>query len=460
MIVNTRIEILSDICKDFVVIDIPVDLFPKIQVFIDSKTGELTPATIKRQRKKCTLRVLLDPDGRALYPHNLFLHSLMSERGLENTKTHATALLAYSRWLNAADHTYRSINSEPSEGAPWLFADYLLDNLRSIAPDTGELVTDEGFALSTARVYIRCIIDFYKWLHRDGILVWTKECKPFEFIYVRAVINQNTDDYMLSHISKGRTIHVQTTNLMKRFPKIQSTAPHKKLKPLTAEHKRELEEVLDKQESVKSLMCRLAIKTGVRLNELVTFPDEQIKAPVTDVCKVSIGPANDCKTKYSKQREIEVPYELMQELYEYKASDERQMALAKAGIGLDKNLKQRAFEEGDEVHGRLFVSQKGKPFSPNTFQTYFSSIRKKLRKKIPTWYYRVHDLRSTFATYWLIEETRKRSVAFDYLLSELSDILGHESTATTQKYIDLMNSHAVLLDHSGRKNKQADETLR
>jgi integrase len=451
---------LSDIGADFVLVDMPVDLYPKIEVVIDSETGELAPKVKSSKRKNRTLRLLLDKEGKALYPHNLFLHSLMAERGLKNTNTHASALLAYNRWLDATNLTYRSLTGEPHEGTPWLFADYLLDDLRVINPETGESDNEDGFALSTARTYMRCIIDFYKWLHREGVLTWSKDCKPFEFIYVRTKKNQNRDIYMLSHIHKNKTIEVQTTTLMKRFPKIQSTPQHKKLKPLTANHKAELEAVLDELDGVKVLMTRLMLKTGLRLDELVSFPDDVVKTPVLDVTKVSIGPANSVRTKYSKQREIEVPWGIMQELYEYKASDERQAALEKAGISIDNDLNQRLHDGGGNTHGRLFVSRKGEPFSANTFQTFFSGIRKRIRKKDPTWYYRVHDLRSTFATYWLIEEQKKRDVLFDFLQGELAVLLGHEDESTTKKYINFMNSHVVLTKHSARKNKQAEEVMR
>ena len=48
-------------------------------------------------------------------------------------------------------------------------------------------------------------------------------------------------------------------------------------------------------------------------------------------------------------------------------------------------------------------------------------------------------MRSTFATHWLWSEYQKRQVAYDFLMDELAELMGHASTSTTEKYIKFMN---------------------
>jgi hypothetical protein len=38
--------------------------------------------------------------------------------------------------------------------------------------------------------------------------------------------------------------------------------------------------------------------------------------------------------------------------------------------------------------------------------------------------------------------------------------MGHESTSTTQKYIDFMNTQSRMIEHSARKNRQATNALK
>ena len=311
---------------------------------------------------------------------------------------------------------------------------------------------------------MNCIIDFYKWLNRERIFPWSDECKPCDFRYVNVRDNRNPDHHMLSHTNRNRVIEVQTNTIMERFPKTQTKAPYQKLKPMFGNDKvifeKELKRRIDGSGDIKALMCKFAMATGVRVEELVTFPDSVIISPVLDKTPVSISPANGCMTKFGKQREIEIPRDLMQELYEYRLSDERKKLLGKVGIKLDKENKYQQVCESDKTHGRLFVNRDGKPFKKNTIQSYLSDIRSGIRETYPNWYYRIHDLRSTFATHWLLEQHQKRGVAFDYLLDELSTIMGHESTKDTLKYTSFMNKRSVFIKHSANKNEKAAQVLR
>ncbi len=87
----------------------------------------------------------------------------------------------------------------------------------------------------------------------------------------------------------------------------------------------------------------------------------------------------------------------------------------------------------------LFLSNKGVPYSANTLETHFSNLRKQIHEVDSSWYYRIHDLRSTFATHWLWDKSKERNVSYDYLMGDLAELMGHASTSTTEKYIQYMN---------------------
>ncbi|MBJ3885617.1 site-specific integrase, partial [Salmonella enterica subsp. enterica serovar Kentucky] len=75
-------------------------------------------------------------------------------------------------------------------------------------------------------------------------------------------------------------------------------------------------------------------------------------------------------------------------------------------------------------------------------------------------YFAPHDLRATFATDWLYSKHMETGKPFEALLQELADLMGHESTSTTQKYVNYMNDNKTWLEFAQRKNQFAQQSLR
>ncbi|WP_261927328.1 site-specific integrase, partial [Vibrio aestuarianus] len=124
-----------------------------------------------------------------------------------------------------------------------------------------------------------------------------------------------------------------------------------------------------------------------------------------------------------KDRTIEIPAHVMELLYEYKLSKARKEAI----------------ENGLLRHNHLFVQSNGNIYAPNTIQKYVEAIRNDLIISGLDIYFSPHDLRATFATDWLYNKHIETGKPFEALMSELADLMGHDSTATTQKYISYMN---------------------
>jgi len=447
--------------NEIISIDINVRLYPTLTVELDEETGELKPALsdIKSMTKR--LKVLLGKDGSLMYPHNLYLHYLLSKRGVQDADTQTKALLLFSRWLDETDRSYTDIVAEPKEGVAWQFGDWLIDHhLRSIYDESGEVFNEQGLSISTAKSYMRIIIDFYKWLNREEILPWSDSVKPFTFQYIRiSDYDASNDNHMLSHTFKRKALVVTTTDRMMSFPKVQSMLPWQKLKPLSPEDQKILEKYIANDDP-KSLMVKLAKQGGLRISEVVTLSERAIYAPVGEYCKLTLDPADGVQTKGNKKRTTEIPNELMQSLNEYKNSAER------SGILTDNP---------GQNNDRLFITPDGKALNSNTLHTFWSKLRKRINddlkaqlkpddtrrlSKKPLWYYRFHDLRSTFATEWLRLQQRTRHAPYDFYFNELKQLMGHERSTDTQKYIDFVNYFDVFSAAAARRNMESAQALR
>lgn len=476
---------------DFYNITINVLRRPKLNQSIDKETGELMINVKKLTAYKLPLTIIVQPNGLPLYPQNQYLYSLL-RNGKKSTATEAKALLAFQRFIIDQHKTYKLLTDDPEEGVVWLFADHLIDNLKEINPATGTVLKNPaGYSLSTARTYVDIVISFYKWLHTSGLFFITRDHKPFEFQEVTLYRHQSIDNHaLLGHLNnKRKAIKVQTTDLKQRFPKIESTPPHLKLKPMTVEAKdtfiKHLKDNYNKGfKKTISLMFRLAIETGLRVEELTTFPASGVHFPMSDTQSLpfTIGIVNGCKTKKNKQRNIKIPYGLMLELNEYlNENNKKRVYLLEKGMKLMRlehennveaqkyfnqkhrlvsDVKEEVFIESEHEHGRLFISANGLPYSISTIKSYMSKIRTEIRSYQPEWYYRVHDLRSTFATHWLKKQTEIRVLIFDLLMGELATLMGHESTKTTEKYINFMKHLPIQLGYAANKNKVAQDAVK
>ncbi|TMO42385.1 hypothetical protein CWC25_16390 [Pseudoalteromonas sp. S4389] len=424
--------------------DITVHKRPQLRILVDRSSGEYEPVVYRNPNSKpVRLRVLVDEEFNPLYPHNLYLHQKVKD-GNKNVNTAAQALMAFERFLISTGLSYDKVNENVEESPAYYFSEWVAENIRDVRKhqDIGKPL----YALSTASTYIDIIVDFYKFLHRNGILRISKSCIPVEFRYKTIRPNGRVEYDMLSHTRSNKAIIVQTSNLKDLLPKVQSLSLSSKLKPMTNEDQKIYINALNGQKSklakVKALMCKTALLTGLRIQEVCTFPFG-FELPLSDQneLKLSISYAlNGCKTKFNKRRTIEIPSELAKELYEFKVSS------------LRKKLKKNRKPEINLPHEPLFLNAKGLSYSTNTLETFFSKVRRDINIVTPDWYYRFHDNRATFATNYMLTQANSRGVLFNYLLDELAEILGHNSTKTTLKYLDFLEKKESQLKHAALKN--------
>lgn len=440
-------EKYSDVYGDYLLLPIEVDTLAKLKISesINTESGEVTsspylsPSNLESRLKKTD--IIIAPDGTVVYPQSLYLVSkLRGEGKVKDTGPIAKGLLAFTRYLDSTHHyqtdeygveipreylTYKTLSRYEEEGAPWRFAQFLLANCNNIEGANG----DEAFSLSTARSYMSAVIGFYKWMQKNGYI--KNDDQNIVTHYTTGTVHQGLNQHdMLAHTKSGANRTYETSNIMREFPKKENTPAHKKLKPMPPEHKTLFNEHVTSLPKATGLIFRLCVEAGLRIDEAIHFPAHDIgNANYSDLDAV---PVKITHTKGSKARTVEIPIELYEELEIHKESHAQLKNLNK------RNELIQAGSEMDTIE-YLFLSNKGEPYSANTLETHFSNFRKQIREVDSSWYYRIHDLRSTFATHWLWEESKERNVSYDYLMGELAELMGHVSTSTTEKYIQYMN---------------------
>lgn len=445
--IETHEDKCFDIYDDYQLLSVEVDTLAKLQISasIDTESGEVThspylsPSNLESRLKKTD--IIIAPDGTVVYPQSLYLVSkLRGEGKVKDTGSIAKSLLAFTRYLDSTHYsqvdedgneippeylTYKTLSKYEEEGAPWRFAEFLLKNCNNIEGANG----DEAFSLSTARSYMSAVIGFYRWMQKYGYI--KNDDQNVVTHYTTGTVHQELNQHdMLAHTKSGSKRTYETSNLMKMFPKKENTPAHKKLKPMHPEHKALFNEHINSLPKATGLIFLLCVEAGLRIDEAIHFPAHYIGK--ADYSNLDAVPVKITHTKGSKPRTVDIPIELYEELEIYKESNARLTNLNK------RNELVQSGEVLDTVE-YLFISNKGTPYSSNTLETHFSNLRKQIREVDSSWYYRIHDLRSTFATHWLWSESYKRQVSYDYLMGELAMLMGHSSTSTTEKYIKFMN---------------------
>nr|WP_217909335.1 site-specific integrase [Vibrio vulnificus] len=441
---------------------IEVDTLAKLKITegINTESGEVTsspylsPSSLESRLKKTD--IIIAPDGTVVYPQSLYLVSkLRGEGKVKDTGSIAKGLLAFTRYLDSTHHyqtdeygveipreylTYKTLSRYEEEGAPWRFAQFLLANCNNIEGANG----DEAFSLSTVRSYMSAVIGFYKWMQKNGYI--KNDDQHIVTHYTTGTVYQGLNQHdMLAHTKSGANRAYETSNIMREFPKKENTPAHKKLKPMPPEHKALFNEHVTSLPKATGLIFRLCVEAGLRIDEAIHFPAHDIGK--ADYSHLDVVPIKITRTKGSKERTVEIPIELYEELEIYKESNARLTNLNK------RNELILAGEILDTIN-YLFISNKGTPYSGKTLETHFSSLRKQIREVDSSWYYRIHDLRSTFATHWLWKESRERDVGYDYLMDELALLMGHASTSTTEKYIKFMNKLDDQIRTAKAKNRK------
>lgn len=259
-----------------------------------------------------------------------------------------------------------------------------------------------GLSPNTVNYRLRIIIQFYHYSYRNE---WVGSL-PFDLETIRVVK------------PKGVLAHTDATGGLKISPDVMLKTQHTPLKVLS---KLQIKQFLETVKNpTQKLIARLALSTGLRREELVTFPINYVVNPSDfyadkSIIRVDLNPKH-MKTKGDKPRGIDVPRALMEALWQYVLHERYQLSLLNT-----------------ENYSQLFLNKAGCPYghSGKSLGSLWRGLR--LPFKVTP-----HILRHSFATHMLYD-MRKRKTQIDPLMY-VRDRLGHSSIQTTEKYLHYLSS--------------------
>jgi site-specific recombinase XerD len=326
--------------------------------------------------------LLFDASGELIEPYFSFLvHRLLHSGGVQSRKTWPTygyAVLHYLRYLN---ETERSWDEAPVLGVPSVLAGY-----RTWA-GAG------GMGKATVRDRLTLLCGFYEFALRHGLtthLPFAYENKPTS---VRG-----------SHMPGAKRTEKPT-------PDIKPKVPKRLLKVLSVSEVAAFLASLTNR--THRLMARLQLTTGIRVEELVTFPLKYIVDPRTrpearQFFAVRLMP-REMSTKGSVERIIHLPKELMADIWAYAV--------------LERNRRRNRDAEAPN----LFLTEDGQEFATRSVWEIYTRTARATGVHVNP-----HALRHTYATHTLaaLSKVRNQGNALLYVRNRL----GHASVTTTERY--------------------------
>ncbi|PIO94359.1 integrase [Pseudomonas syringae] len=329
---------------------------------------------------------------------NQFFRSYLLRGGIGSKQSWPStgrALYDFFSFLQAHDLDWRDVDRGEAKSLVAAYRDY-------------SSVTC-GLADNTVRQRLTYICKFYEFALEKG---WVKR---LPFVHEERIVKRESS--FLEHVdaSGGKAL---VNDVMPRR--------HKPLpKFLSMSQTKSLLSVVDNPHH--RIMVQLALRTGLRRNELATFPVAYIFDPDTGDrternLRIRLDPSDGTgmETKGSKERNIWISRKFMAELYRYvtKLRGER--------ASLVKNQK------------TLFLNHLGEPYGSDGKSLNRIIVKTGRRVGIEV---HTHMLRHTYATHTLVNLQRNPQLGLDPLVF-LQRQLGHSSIQTTMIYLHLINEMA------------------
>ena len=254
---------------------------------------------------------------------------------------------------------------------------------------------DFDLAASTVNSYLRIATSFYRYALGRG---WVSKV-PYSLESVKV----NRPASFLAHVDNTSDKVLSPDVMLKTYKGA--------IKFLSSEEVATLLKSI-KNETLK-LMVRLCLQTGIRKKEVYLFPLDAIRKTRPDELKCTVYIR---KTKGSKERSIDVPAVLMDDLWGY----------------VNELRFQQQRDSGVETNC-LFLTKEGKAFShdSNAFNNALTALKL-------DFHVTPHMLRHTYATQMLRWLQQSKNLAFNAVMY-IQARLGHARLSTTMIYLHLIN---------------------
>lgn len=343
--------------------------------------------------------LLIGPDGRRMEPAQDFLWDVIASNGRIESKrswdVYGRAMYDYFAFVMTNGLDWKAPAQEGIPTALEAWRDWSL--------------TTAGLSKSTINHRLRTIHRFYQW----AVLKKHLAELPFEYNEVHTL---RTDPGFLAHVDR-RGGRVASPQFMLKQPKEEIRFLSKEQLAVGLADLRE-------RNLTHALMFELMARTGLRQIEMRTFPDAYVFDPSrrkdldpARKIRVAISP-RDMEIKWSKPREIDVPYDLMERLWEYSLRHRQRRANNRA--------------DGQEFP-HLFLTEQGKPYTKQAVGDIFRKLAHRVGFEITA-----HMLRHSYATYLLWSLRKSKTFEGEPLLY-VRDRMGHSDVSTTTVYLHLIN---------------------
>lgn len=340
--------------------------------------------------------ILISNDGKIIEEALDFFIAHLIKRGRVQSKkswiTYGKALYQFFGWCEVNNIDWRDVGNDREATILAEFRDW------NLSPEGGSL------AAVTVNSRIRLLCAFYRYAANCG---WVKTVPyAMETVTVRQ--------------PKGFLAHVDASGGRRTTPDVMLRTPRTVIRVLSKHQSIDLLNSITNP--THKLIMRLALTTGLRREELATFPLKYVINPMTytkhrSFIRINLAP-RDITLKGNQPRGIDVPRTVMEALWQYV---------------LDRRYQH------ESISGRrqsaLFLTESGQPFA-NDGEAFLGIVKKAgVAAGIP--YINVHMLRHTYATHTLY--SMMQSKAQTHALLYVRDRLGHASVTTTEKYLHCLS---------------------
>ena len=333
--------------------------------------------------------ILISQKGAVVKEALFFCISYLINRGRVQSKkswmTYGKALYQFFGWCECNDIDWRDVGNDRESTILSEFRDW------NLSPEGGSL------AASTVNQRLRLLCEFYRHAANKG---WVASV-PFdmETITVRQ--------------PKGFLAHVDATGGKRASADVMLKTPRTVIRVLTKQQSVDLLEAT--HNPTHRLIIRLGLTTGMRREELATFPLKYILNHATSTkyrsfVRVDLNP-KEMKIKRNQPRGIDIPRTVMEDLHQYVIHE-----------------RYRLESISGQPQPTLFLRADGAPYANDGAA--FLGIVKKSGKIAGIPYVNVHVLRHTYATHTLY--AMMKSKAQTHALLYVRDRLGHASVTNTE----------------------------
>jgi hypothetical protein len=313
------------------------------------------------------------------------------------------------------------------------------------------LINAGSVAKSTASRRMSTVVGFYRFLMDDERLRFQPTNEPW-------VDRQFGFEYKDSR-GFSRVKSVITTDVSIRASKRDNAwdatiADGGRLRPLTVEEQRQLVAALKELGNREyELMHYVALLTGAREQTVLTLRWGHFRDPPSRVMqlpyKLRCGPGTGIDTKRDlNDVYLVVPPALYEWLHIYGNSDRAKRRRAKSRLGQDPlnylfltNRGSPYYESKDDRNAVRVSNEplkRSSPIGQNLREFVKEKVIPEVRRVLPQFNYKFHDLRATFGMNWVdhavgTEDTKKK---YTWAHDQLRKLMWHRDPATTDRYLD------------------------